>query len=185
MNIFEPVFPAITLTYDSWRWVFCIEGGFSMFVGLVAPFLVPKFPDHTKWMKPDQRRYLYAKLEKDRGTYETGTVDWNSFVQTSKDWTLWVQGSIYMLNVGTANATAFFAPTILTVSYEIRSKHEHNLMTSAGPRIFRSRGQSSFWVSIFRSPRSSGHHFNDLGQISEKSNCVHLQYLCYDPWFRQ
>lgn len=113
----------ISLTPNSWRWVFSIEGGASMLVGLIAPFFVPKFPDHTKWMKPDERQYLYSKLERDRGEYKTGAVNWSSFVQTSKNWTLWVQGTIYAFNVGTANATAFFAPTIITVSYGLCLTH--------------------------------------------------------------
>ena len=98
-----------------WRWIFSIEGGFSMLVGLVAPLFVPKFPDHTKWLSSEQKLHLYSKLEKDHGDYRTATVNWSSFVETSKDWTLWVQGTIYGFNVGTANATAFFAPTIITV----------------------------------------------------------------------
>ncbi|KAK7894804.1 hypothetical protein LTR67_005543 [Exophiala xenobiotica] len=97
-----------------WRWIFSIEGGFSMAFGLLAFLFVPKFPDRTKWIKPDQRVYLYSKLEKDRGEYKTGEVDMSSFLKTSKDWTLWVQGSIYCFNVGTANAIGFFTPTIIS-----------------------------------------------------------------------
>jgi hypothetical protein len=99
-----------------WRWIFSIEGGFSMAFGLLAFLFVPKFPDRTKWIKPEQRVYLYSKLEKDRGEYKTGEVDMSSFLKTSKDWTLWVQGSIYCFNVGTANAIGFFTPTIISVS---------------------------------------------------------------------
>ncbi|KAL6249876.1 hypothetical protein RBB50_003732 [Rhinocladiella similis] len=97
----------------AWRWIFSIEGGFSMALGLVAILFVPKFPDRTKWIKPDQRVYLYNKLKEDRGEYKTGKVNWDSFVRTSKDWTLWAQGTIYCFTVGTANAVAFFSPTII------------------------------------------------------------------------
>lgn len=106
---------------NGWRWIFSIEGGASMLVGLIAPFFVPKFPDRSTWMKPDERKYLFTKLENDRGDFRTEVVNWSSFVSTSKDWTLWVQGTIYAFNVGTANATAFFAPTIITVSH--RASH--------------------------------------------------------------
>lgn len=87
-----------------------------MALGLVAILFVPKFPDRTKWIKPDQRVYLYNKLKEDRGEYKTGKVNWDSFVRTSKDWTLWAQGTIYCFTVGTANAVAFFSPTIIKVS---------------------------------------------------------------------
>ncbi|KIW96533.1 uncharacterized protein Z519_03602 [Cladophialophora bantiana CBS 173.52] len=98
---------------NGWRWIFSIEGGASMAIGLIAPLFVPKFPDHTKWIKPDERVYLYNKLDKDRGEYKTAKVVWSAFVETAKDWTLWAQGTIYCFNVGTANATAFFTPTII------------------------------------------------------------------------
>ncbi len=100
---------------NGWRWIFSIEGGVTTLIGLVAPFFVPKFPDHTKWIKPDERIYLYNKLEKDRGDYKTGKIGWSSFIHTTKDWTLWAQGLIYCFNVGTANAIGFFTPTIIKV----------------------------------------------------------------------
>ncbi|KIW74045.1 hypothetical protein PV04_02113 [Phialophora macrospora] len=98
---------------NGWRWIFSIEGGATMAVGVIAPLFVPKFPDHTKWIKPDERLYLYNKLEKDRGEYKTGKVGWSSFINTAKDWTMWAQGTIYCFNVGTANAVGFFTPTII------------------------------------------------------------------------
>ena len=92
-----------------------IEGGFTMFIGLIAPFFVPKFPDATTWLSSDQRMYLYHKLEEDRGHFKTATMTWKSFLKTTQEPMLWLQGSIYGFNVGTANAIGFFTPTIITV----------------------------------------------------------------------
>ena len=86
-----------------------------MFLALLSPLLLPSFPDKAKWLKPSQRVYLYHKLERDHGQYETEKVGWRTVLHVSKNWLLWLQGSVYCFNVGTANATAFFAPTIITV----------------------------------------------------------------------
>jgi hypothetical protein len=87
-----------------------------MAIGLIAPFFVPKFPDATKWLTADQRAFLYHKLETDRGHYRTESMTFKSFVTCCKEPTLWLMGTIYGFNVGTANAIGFFTPTIITVS---------------------------------------------------------------------
>lgn len=85
----------------------------SMLVGVVAVFTLPKFPDAAKWLKHDQRVYLYNKLEKDRGEVTVEKMTMSELASTAKDPLLWLQGSVYAFAVGTANATAFFAPSII------------------------------------------------------------------------
>ena len=92
-----------------------IEGGATMFLGAIAPIFLPSFPEKAKWMNPQHRLYLFHKLEKDHGHHEREKVTWKTVRHVASDWTLWLQGSVYCFNVGTANATAFFAPTIITV----------------------------------------------------------------------
>jgi hypothetical protein len=92
-----------------------IEGGATMFLGAVAPLLLPSFPEKAKWFKPDQRLYLFQKLERDHGHHEREKVTFQTLKNVASDWVFWLQGSVYMFNVGTANATAFFAPTIIAV----------------------------------------------------------------------
>ena len=87
-----------------------------MLLAIVSPIFLPSFPEKAKWPKPDQRLYLYQKLERDHGHHEREKPTLKTFKSVASDWVFWLQGSVYCFNVGTANATAFFAPTIIAVS---------------------------------------------------------------------
>jgi hypothetical protein len=120
-----------------------IEGGATMFLAIIAPLFLQPFPDKVKWFTPAQKTYLFQKLEADHGQAETEKVGPRAILRVSKDWVLWLQGSVYMFSefrrlwrsttislrrltrsdVGTANATAFFAPTIITVSTSRHPEH--------------------------------------------------------------
>ena len=86
-----------------------------MILALLSLMLLPSFPDQAKWMKPGQKLYLYNKLERDHGHHEQEKAHWTTLKHVASDWVFWLQGSVYCFNVGTANATAFFAPTIIEV----------------------------------------------------------------------
>lgn len=86
-----------------------------MFLAVVAPILLPSFPDKAKWPKPDQRLYLYQKLERDHGQHEQEKAHLKTLKRVASDWVFWLQGTVYCFNVGTANASAFFSPTIIVV----------------------------------------------------------------------
>ncbi|KAK5172366.1 uncharacterized protein LTR77_004005 [Saxophila tyrrhenica] len=98
---------------SGWRWIFSIEGGATMLLGAVAPLFLPSFPEKASWLKPAHREHLFEKLHRDHGHAEQEKVTLRTFRNVSTDWLFWLQGSVYCFNVGTANATAFFAPTII------------------------------------------------------------------------
>ena len=54
--------------YSSWRWIFILEGIFTILVGVAAFFLVTDFPSEAKWLNADERRYLVeqSKVESDK-----------------------------------------------------------------------------------------------------------------------
>ena len=103
-----------------------------MFLAIIAPLLLPSFPEKAKWLKPRQKIYLFQKLQRDHGQYETEKVGPRTVLHVSKDGLLWLQGSIYMFCVGTANATAFFAPTIITVSFGASSLYLFFVLVMGG-----------------------------------------------------
>jgi hypothetical protein len=90
-----------------------------MFLAVVAPTLLPSFPDTANWPKPDQRLYLYQKLERDHGQHEQDKAHLQILKHVASDWVFWLQGTVYYFNVGTANSTAFFAQTIIVVRHDL------------------------------------------------------------------
>lgn len=41
---------------NGWRWIFLLEGAFTILLGILAWFFVPDFPDKSKWLTEKQRQ---------------------------------------------------------------------------------------------------------------------------------
>ena len=52
--------------YSNWRWIFILEGIFTILVAIAAFFLLADFPEDAKWLKEDERRWVIAKTGKDK-----------------------------------------------------------------------------------------------------------------------
>ncbi|KAF8439023.1 major facilitator superfamily domain-containing protein [Boletus edulis BED1] len=46
----------------AWRWLFYIEGAVTMFIGLLAMWLLPDLPHNTRWMSPAERRLVNVRF---------------------------------------------------------------------------------------------------------------------------
>lgn len=53
--------------YSGWRWVFIIEGVITAVVAIILFFLIPDFPEDTKWLKEEEREFIRDKLANDVG----------------------------------------------------------------------------------------------------------------------
>ena len=48
--------------HSGWRWIFILEGLFTMVVGMLTAFLLTDFPEDAGWLTPEERQYIYARL---------------------------------------------------------------------------------------------------------------------------
>lgn len=53
--------------YGGWRWVFIIEGVITAVVAIILFFLIPDFPEDTKWLNEEERAFIREKLANDVG----------------------------------------------------------------------------------------------------------------------
>lgn len=51
----------------AWRWLFLIEGAMTITVGLAGMWLLPDYPNNTRWMSEDERRLAQVRLTEDAG----------------------------------------------------------------------------------------------------------------------
>ena len=49
-----------------WQWLFILEAAPAVLLGLAALFVLPDRPAHAKWLTPEQRDWLIARLEAER-----------------------------------------------------------------------------------------------------------------------
>ncbi len=53
--------------YKGWRWVFILEGVLTCVVAMIFFFVLPDFPEDSKWVNEEERIYIKARLQADQG----------------------------------------------------------------------------------------------------------------------
>ncbi|KAK3191427.1 hypothetical protein K4F52_002638 [Lecanicillium sp. MT-2017a] len=98
--------------YEAWRWVFILEGLFTVAFGLVAWFIIPAFPQEATFLDDGERTMLLARLRHDRGKERLDFKGAN-WPRLLTDWKIWSFTLVYFCaDMGAASISAF-TPTIL------------------------------------------------------------------------
>ncbi|KAK9476953.1 major facilitator superfamily domain-containing protein [Lipomyces japonicus] len=100
--------------YNGWRWIFIIEGAVTAVVAVILYFLIADFPEEAKFLNPNERQFLKAKLAIDVGhsNLEHKTT-WHDVKQIFKDYKIFTAGFMYFGLIVPSYGYAYFAPTIL------------------------------------------------------------------------
>ncbi|PLB33845.1 MFS transporter [Aspergillus candidus] len=73
--------------YNGWRWVFIFEGLLTCLVSFALFFMLPDFPEETKWLTDEEREFLRVKLAEDVGEAGHETVlTWRGVLDVFKDY---------------------------------------------------------------------------------------------------
>lgn len=79
--------------YRGWRWVFIIEGAITSAIAIILFFLIPDFPEDTKWLKEEERAFIRDKLSRDVGkSAHHVKMGWREVVGVFKDCTWDLEG---------------------------------------------------------------------------------------------
>ncbi|KAG2101764.1 major facilitator superfamily domain-containing protein [Suillus cothurnatus] len=113
------------LGHAAWRWLFYIEGALTVFVAIVAVFVLPDFPTNTKWLSDDERRLALKRMEEDVGVGdETETEQGgrcHGLYLAVTDWKVWwialaaasqTVASSFVIYFPTLTATLGYNPTV-------------------------------------------------------------------------
>ncbi|KAG2032386.1 major facilitator superfamily domain-containing protein [Suillus americanus] len=113
------------LGHAAWRWLFYIEGALTVFVAIIAVFILPDFPINTKWLSDDERRLALKRMKEDVGVGdETETEQGgrcHGLYLAVTDWKVWwialaaasqVVASSFVIYFPTLTATLGYNPTV-------------------------------------------------------------------------
>ncbi|KFY62337.1 hypothetical protein V497_02458 [Pseudogymnoascus sp. VKM F-4516 (FW-969)] len=98
--------------YESWRWVFIIEGLITIVFSIAAFVIIPGFPEDAKFLTEPERAFLLKRLNDDRGEHKTDMkgVPW---LRVLLDWKVWAFTVVFFCCDMSASSISAFTPTIL------------------------------------------------------------------------
>jgi MFS family permease len=100
--------------YKGWRWIFILEGGLTVLVSLFFFFLLPNFPEETKWLSKDEKDYISAKLRIDQGaSARDRSITLKDVGRVFKDYKVILGGFMYFGLIVPAYGYAYFSPGII------------------------------------------------------------------------
>ncbi|KAJ5680144.1 hypothetical protein N7536_011283 [Penicillium majusculum] len=105
--------------YAGWRWIFIIEGAASVFLAFVCFFCLVDSPElSTKWLEPDEIRYLLLRKQAERGRVvvdeNADKFDWKTLFSVFKDSHLYLQVLNIWSNTVPNYGLKFSLPQIIT-----------------------------------------------------------------------
>ncbi|GAA5988721.1 hypothetical protein JCM5350_001992 [Sporobolomyces pararoseus] len=116
-----------------WQWIFIVFGIVTIALGLLACFLIVDFPDRATFLKPEQRDFVIARVNADRGDAEADKFTFGKGLRHACDLKLWAFGLIFLCSTMPAYAFSYFLPVILSGGGYDRKL---SLCLSAPPYVF-------------------------------------------------
>jgi len=98
------------------RRIFLVEGLASIVMGVVTFFFLPDTPSLSKWLKPEEARFLELEhiLLRGRKTPESKrTFSWKTIRAVLTDWQLYLQALVFMSNAVPNYGLKFTMPQII------------------------------------------------------------------------
>ncbi|SAK92158.1 major facilitator transporter [Caballeronia pedi] len=95
--------------FDGWRWLFAIEGVPTILLGCLAFVILVDSPAHAKWLTAQQRTWLEAELQQERGAQSL--VERPTLRMVLGNAALWKLALSYMLIQAASQASNYWLPT--------------------------------------------------------------------------
>ncbi|GMM34502.1 hypothetical protein DASC09_018270 [Saccharomycopsis crataegensis] len=99
----------------SWQWIFIVEGTFTAGLALLLYFIVPDFPENSRFLNEQERKFIKKKLEiysSDSGFEIKNTL--GDVARMFKDPIIWVTALAYFGLIVPAYGYAYFATSIIS-----------------------------------------------------------------------
>ena len=97
--------------YSGWRWLFAAEGVPTIFLGILAYFLLKDGPQYVKWLTKEESTWLVNELNSEQQS--NGQVQALSFRKVITNGTLWRLACIYMFVQAGNQVSNFWLPSLI------------------------------------------------------------------------
>jgi MFS family permease len=77
-----------------WRWIYILEGIFTIIAGLVAWFFIVDFPQRATFLEEYERERVIERLNEDRGDGNHDELTAAKIWKHLSDWKVWAFGLV-------------------------------------------------------------------------------------------
>ncbi|KAK5987948.1 putative transporter [Cladobotryum mycophilum] len=118
-----------------WAWIFVIEGGLTILIGVASFWMVHDFPDEAKFLtKDDRARVLYRLKQDKQSSAEHETFKMEYLWDAVKDWKTYAGMLIYMGPLMPLYSFSLFLPSIIqSMSFTDKNDVVKNQLLSVPP----------------------------------------------------
>lgn len=99
--------------YSGWRWIFIVEGIFTVCCGVAAYFWVIDFPEKAKFLKASDTEIILHRIDADRSDAHADKITWRGIMHNLADWKLWSFGWNSLVNLVLSGVYTYFGQNIL------------------------------------------------------------------------
>ena len=98
---------------NGWRWIFLLEGMLTVVVSLIAYFFIANYPGTAKFLKEDERSYIYARLKSNNDATRNERFSWHNVFKALSDPKVLLYGLGFHTMSLPLYTLSLFLPTII------------------------------------------------------------------------
>lgn len=98
---------------NGWRWIFILEGLFTVVVAVAAYWFVQNYPDTATFLTDKERRFIRTRLSSDSDATHAELFTWDGVVTALKDYKCWLYGLGFHTMSLPLYTFSLFLPTII------------------------------------------------------------------------
>ncbi|KAH6847004.1 major facilitator superfamily domain-containing protein [Chaetomium sp. MPI-CAGE-AT-0009] len=120
---------------SGWQWIFILEGLLTFCVAMIAYVVMQDYPGTAKFLTPEERVEVQARLKRDRSSL-ADDFDIKYFFAALKDWKIWVHMFITIGVYTGLYSYSLFLPTIIRDLGTTNSRETAQLLTLGKRGVF-------------------------------------------------
>ena len=157
----------------------------TVFVSFFFFFLLPDFPEESKWLKEDEKAFVSARLREDQGqSARDRKITLKDVGRVFKDYKVIVAGFMYFGLIVPAYSYAYFAPGIVSQQSFLGSRDLADLDADRGLWLQSDRDAATFSATLGCSIWMVYAYRNILRLLPSPIRVCHLQHMRRYHWLR-
>jgi hypothetical protein len=100
-----------------WRWLFIIEGAVTFGVAIVTLFMLPDYPNNTRWLTVEERELAHGRIRRDTVGLEESKGVRAGLFEALRDPRLYLFGIMQNMHLNATSFNQFFPSVVRALGY--------------------------------------------------------------------